>query len=112
MPPSECPPRTSTAESRWSGGSAPRISWTGFVWPFEGERNRLLRDVPLIVAEMYPRIAYAIAVALELPARAEAPRKKTAGSVSEDWVSRLRTAPWIRRFDVAIADEASALSNE
>lgn len=106
-----------------SVGSASRALWRELapmleskrafrVWPFEGELNRLLREAPIIVAEMYPRIAYAIAVAPELPARPEVPRKKSERSVREEWVSRLLAAPWIRRFDVGIPDEAAALSSE
>lgn len=106
-----------------SVGSATRALWRELapmleserdfrVWPFEGELNRLLRDAPIIVAEMYPRIAYAIAVAPELPTRPKVPRKKSDRSEREEWVSRLRAAPWIHRFDVRIADEAAAISSE
>ena len=81
------------------------------VWPFEGNLNRLLRERRIAIGEMYPRIAYAVAVARELPARPEAPRKKARRSVREDWLSRLRAAPW-SRSGVTIADESAALSSE
>jgi hypothetical protein len=106
-----------------SVGSASRALWqelapmleskrTFRVWPFEGNLNRLLREARIAVGEMYPRIAYAVATARELPTRPEAPRKKARRSVREDWLSRLRTAPWIRGGGVTIADEAAALSSE
>ena len=106
-----------------SVGSATRALWQELapmleskrafrVWPFEGELDRLLRETPITVGEMYPRIAYAVAVAEELPARSEAPRRKDRRSVREAWLSRLQSASWIHGGGVTIADVASALASE
>lgn len=106
-----------------SVGSASRALWrelaprlevgrTFRVWPFEGDLGRLLGSAPAVVAEIYPRLAYAVAVAPELPARLAIPRRKGDRAVREDWLSRLSGAPWRRRFGVAISDEAVALSSE
>lgn len=82
------------------------------VWPFEGQLTPLLPEVPIVVAEMYPRIAYAIAVSPSVPARLETPRRKRDRSVREEWLARLRDASWIRRFEVKIADGELAASSE
>jgi len=93
---------------------APMLEWKRAfrVWPFEGSLDRLLREAGIAIGEMYPRIAYAVAVARELPTPPEAPRNKALRSVREDWLSRLRAAPWIHGGGVTIAQEAAALSSE
>jgi hypothetical protein len=106
-----------------SVGSASRALWQELapmleskrslqVWPFEGELTWLLREAPITIGEMYPRIGYAVAVARELPARPEAPRSKGRRSVREEWLSRLQSASWIHGGGVTIADEAAALVSE
>ena len=102
-----------------SVGSASRALWRELapmlesdrsfrVWPFEGDLAQLLREAPTTIAEMYPRIAYAIAVAPTPPTRREAPRKKGEASVREMWVSRFRASQWLKRFSVTILDDERA----
>lgn len=106
-----------------SVGSASRALWcelapmlessrTFRVWPFEGDPARLLREAPITIAETYPRISYAIAVAPTLPTRREAPQKKSDRSVRQLWVSRLRAAQWLQSFDVTIGEQERALASE
>ena len=106
-----------------SVGSASRALWRELapmlesdrsfrVWPFEGDLAQLLREAPTTIAEMYPRIAYAIAVAPTLPTRREAPRKKGEASVREMWVSRFRASQWLKRFSVTILDDERAVGSE
>ena len=82
------------------------------VWPFEGDLAQLLREAPTTIAEMYPRIAYAIAVAPTPPTRREAPRKKGEASVREMWVSRFRASQWLKRVSVTILDDERAVGSE
>jgi len=82
------------------------------VWPFEGALTRLLRDAPTTIAEMYPRLSYAVAVAEELPARRQEPRRKGRREAREQWLWRLRSARWLGACGATVANEAAALSSE
>lgn len=79
------------------------------VWPFEGDLESSLREKGIVLAEMYPRVTYAIAMSPDLPA---APMKKTDRDVRSVWTAALKRAEWIRRSGVRLADLSAAIASE
>ena len=80
------------------------------VWPFEGG---LQGDSPgeVVVAEVYPRASYAIALAGELPAKPER-IAKTRREQRLRALERLARAPWLEASGVSLPDLAPARANE
>jgi Uma2 family endonuclease len=101
-------------------GSSARDVWQGLarahregrrfsIWPFEEEAQRGVA----IVAEIYPRAAYAVALSADPPER-RPPLvvAKTRRAVREAALESLGAADWVRAHGVEIADTAAALASE
>ena len=83
------------------------------VWPFEGELPALLEATPIVLAEIYPRAAYA--TALLHAKREERPRldiAKTKGPVRCDALATFRDMPWIRKNEIRLEDLDKAQVSE
>jgi hypothetical protein len=80
------------------------------VWPFEGNLEAD-PSAPVVVTEVYPRAAYAIALAGECPARPLA-IAKTRREVRAAAVRSLERAPWIANHKVSLHDLAPARESE
>jgi hypothetical protein len=81
------------------------------VWPFDGPLDPLLaRDVP-VVAEIYPRAAYATALRDAAP-RARMALSKTKANVRALAVDRLLSMQWVRATGARFEDLDRARSNE
>jgi len=83
------------------------------VWPFEGEIQTLPQSTSVVVAEMYPRAAYATAL-LDVPpmSRARLVVAKTDAGVRRDAIAALRAASWVGSLSVELQDLAQAEANE
>lgn len=83
------------------------------VWPFEGEIQTLLQSTSVVVAEMYPRAAYATAL-LDVPPTSRAPLvvAKTDAGVRRDAIAALQSASWVGSLSVELEDLAQAEANE
>jgi 8-oxo-dGTP diphosphatase len=106
-------------------GSGSRAVWTelqrllakrdegvGFaVWPFEGDLATLLSEVGVVVGEIYPRAAYALALEDELPAPPES-IAKTRPEAREEAIRRLQSSSWLRANNIELPDLSPALGNE
>jgi len=79
------------------------------VWPFEGRIEKLLDEAPVVLAEMYPRLTYEMAID---PALRPPWSKKTHKACRSAWVEALRNAPWITEEGVTIADLQYAIATE
>lgn len=101
-------------------GSATRALWTELagaargdvaLWPFDGGLAALSRGRAPVLAEVYPRAAYALATVEALPARPRA-LAKTKAPVRAQALRALETAAWVRRHRVALADPGAAAGSE
>jgi hypothetical protein len=83
------------------------------VWPFEGGLQDLLQSTSVVVAEMYPRAAYATAL-LDAPPTSRAPMvvAQTDAGVRREAIATLRAAPWVGSLGVELGDLAHAEANE
>ncbi len=82
-------------------------------WPFDGELGSLLRSLPVVLAEMYPRAAYATALADEpVSLRAPMALAKTDANVRRLAIASLKAARWVEEHSVRMEDLADALANE
>lgn len=83
------------------------------VWPFEGDIQTLLQSTSVVVAEMYPRAAYATAL-LDVPptSRALLVVAKTDAGVRRDAIAALQSAGWVASLSVELEDLAHAEANE
>jgi hypothetical protein len=82
------------------------------VWPFDGDlADRLATPGQVVLAETYPRLAAAIALARALPV---SPRgvAKTRRGVRADALERLLALEWMRAAKVCIAEDARAAALE
>ena len=73
------------------------------VWPFEGELPELLSRRRIVLAETYPGLAYAAALANTLPA-SQLKVAKTKPDPREHVCELLQTTPWVRRLGVDLGD--------
>ena len=106
-----------------SVGSGSRALWSELVtemnraeidfhlWPFDGTLAHLTREPGIVLAEVYPRAAYGIALADELPDRMR-PLAKTKLAAREEALSELTRAPWLMAADIALPDLEPARQNE
>lgn len=85
--------------------SAPDLA----IWPFHGTLDAIRARIAL--AEIYPRVCYALALAPELPAPLM-PLAKGTASVRAWAVDELQAARWVRAHAVRLGDLALARSNE
>lgn len=83
------------------------------VWPFEGALENLLRPRGVVVAEMYPRAAYATAL-LDMPptSRPALIVAKTDAAIRRAAIASLRAALWVRSLDVRLEDLTQAEASE
>ena len=73
------------------------------VWPFEGALPALLADKRIVLAETYPGLAYAAALAERLPA-GRMRVAKTKREEREYFCDRLAKAAWVREHGVCLGD--------
>jgi hypothetical protein len=73
------------------------------IWPFEGPLPVLLGRHGIVVAEIYPRVCYALALDEELPAPLRL-IDKTKAEPRADATRCLLQAPWLARGGVTIHD--------
>ena len=104
-----------------SVGSGTRALWQDLIaaharldfriWPFEGELNALLKQNVPVIAEIYPKACYGIALAASLPARLIAVAK-TRDVARRRCLAELQVAPWLSETGVTLGDLPRARSNE
>lgn len=83
------------------------------VWPFEGQLDTLMDTHPVVVAEVYPRAAYA--TALLDGTIAQRPRLKVAKTDPAQRhaaIEQLVTMSWVRTCNVRLEDLSYARDNE
>jgi hypothetical protein len=97
------------AQTLWSELAA-MVEPGAALWPFDGDFDQLVGRM-FVLAEIYPRAAYAVASAEALPARPRSLAKRQP-PVREAEVARLLSARWIRELAVKIDNPARAASNE
>ena len=81
------------------------------VWPFEGALPELLSDRRIVLAETYPKLAYAAALAESLPARLT-PVAKTKREERKRFCDRLEKAAWVWEHGVSLGDLGPARAND
>lgn len=81
------------------------------IWPFEGSLAALAGSGAVVLAEMYPRAAYAVALADRLPAPPRA-LAKTRRDVRAEALGRLDRASWPREHGVDLGSLAAARASE
>ena len=81
------------------------------VWPFHGSLDRLLQAGKLVIAEMYPKACYGIALAGSLPSPLLS-LAKTRQSAREDGIRQLQQASWVATQNISIQNSEHAISNE
>lgn len=88
------------------------VSQSAFrIWPFDGSLEQLTRSPEPIIAEIYPKACYGIALADTLPSPLIT-IKKTKQSAREDAIGRLLPAPWIANHRVSLLDIEEAAADE
>jgi hypothetical protein len=81
------------------------------VWPFHGFFDQLMLAEKPIVAEIYPKACYGIALTESLPSPLVS-IAKTRHHVREDTIAQLMGAEWVTGHEVAIQDIRQAIANE
>ncbi|MCH7666519.1 MAG: hypothetical protein IH936_11400 [Acidobacteria bacterium] len=81
------------------------------VWPFEGRLDALLATGQIVLAESYPGLAYAVALAEALPTH-RIVVSKTKQEAREQACGLLEEARWVREADVDLGDLAAARADE
>lgn len=81
------------------------------VWPFHGALDDLLRQSETILAEIYPKACYGIALSEALPAPLT-PISKTKSEARIKAIEDLRQTRWLARHHVDIKDLDAARHNE
>lgn len=81
------------------------------IWPFDGCMTDLLARRPLVLAEVYPRATYAVALSEELPA-APIALAKTKPDSRELALQRYRSARWPEALRVRVSGFERAAANE
>ena len=104
-----------------SVGSGTRALWqelrelhVGFsfrIWPFHGAINELLRNEQPVIAEIYPKACYGIALSENLPAPL-LPISKTRRPARQSAIERLLASSWTSREQITIDDLDKAIDNE
>ena len=107
-----------------SAGSAAIDVWLGLarllpfsrqfkIWPFEGKLPELFASAPIVVAENYPRAAYA--AAFSTTPRPNRPRMKVSKSHAETRHHAIRcllSRQWVQDGGVKLHDTDAALADE
>ena len=73
------------------------------IWPFEGGLASLLANHGTVICETYPRLAYAVALADELPTEKMA-GPKTSRQWRDDVCDRIMQAKWVGTHAVSLGD--------
>lgn len=104
-----------------SVGSGTRALWQDLItaharldfriWPFQGGLDALLKENVPVIAEIYPKACYGIALAESLPARLIAVAK-TREAARQRCLAELQAATWLRETSLTLADLQRAMSNE
>ena len=81
------------------------------IWPFEGELNALLASRGVVLCETYPALAYAAALADDLPTGQTA-NSKTKPEWRNEACDRLTHAGWVRANGIDLGDLARVRANE
>ena len=81
------------------------------IWPFDSPLQELLRTNGVVLAETYPRLAYAAALADSLPTEPLA-IGKTKSEQRNRACDLLAEAAWVNAHDADIGDLAPARRNE
>ncbi len=81
------------------------------VWPFHGSIARLLASGGPVIAEIYPKACYGIALAEKLPAPLLALAKRQ-HLTRHRAMHRLLETDWVAAADVSILDSETAIGNE
>jgi hypothetical protein len=81
------------------------------LWPFEGKLEHLIAARRVVLAESYPRAAYAVALSPALPARLLS-IAKTRPEVRALWLAELAAAPWLARVELRDLDAARASEDD
>lgn len=81
------------------------------VWPFNGPLNTLLRSDAPVVAEIYPKACYGIALEDTLPAGL-CTIAKTKPEARRAAIALLQESAWVARHSVALSDLDAARANE
>lgn len=81
------------------------------IWPFHGPLEDLLRGDQPVLAEIYPKACYGIALADRLPAIMRRLSKTAAGTRTAA-ISELREAAWVGRERIVLADLDAAADCE
>jgi hypothetical protein len=73
------------------------------IWPFEGDLELLLRELSVVIGEIYPRAAYATDL-LDMPVEKRPPLAiaKTHEPVREAAIEALLSTRWVRELRVSI----------
>ncbi len=81
------------------------------VWPFHGPLEPLLREGAPVLAEIYPKACYGIALAAALPAPLRS-IAKTRKPARREALAELRASAWVSNNGVLLEDLDAAESNE
>jgi hypothetical protein len=81
------------------------------VWPFHGTLATLLTEDAPVIAEIYPKACYGIALAESLPARLSS-IAKTKEHARQAAIGELQNNHWLARKRITINDFDAALKNE
>lgn len=81
------------------------------LWPFEGSIRCLVGDRHVVLGEIYPRAAYALALADTLPTPTLR-IAKTKRAAREAALARLEHATWIAMAGVELPDLSAAMASE
>lgn len=81
------------------------------VWPFHGSLGTLLNAETPVIAEIYPKACYGIALAKNIPAPLMSLGKTRQGS-RQDALARLQDSDWVASSQIVLQDLDAALSNE
>ena len=73
------------------------------IWPFDGELGRLLKECEVVLCETYPGLAYAAALADDLPT-GRIRNAKTDRQWRSDACGCLAQADWVREHRIDIGD--------
>ena len=86
-----------------------RLSFS--IWPFHGSIYELLGKEQPVIAEIYPKACYAIALSESLPAPL-CPIAKTKQAARQNALEALCEAAWVSRNQITIEDIQPARANE
>jgi len=81
------------------------------IWPFDGNLGEILAQHPVVLAEIYPRACYGLALGSGIPCTPIA-IKKTNGAHRRSALCMLSTAHWVKDLAVTIMDGDWAEDNE